>query len=349
MAKLVDEVKIFVKAGDGGSGCASFRREKYVPRGGPDGGDGGYGGNIYLQSTPLANSLVHLTKKQHYYAERGGNGRKKCLQGKKGKDLVLQVPLGTVLIEDVGDNILHDFRKEERLLIAEGGKGGKGNARFATSTHQAPRRAEKGKGGEERWIRLVLKLLADIAIIGLPNAGKSTLLSALTSANSKIAAYPFTTLNPVLGMLELEDYRSFVVADMPPLIKGSHKGEGLGNRFLRHIERCKLLLHIIDSSTGGAGQLSARLEEVDSELAEANQALSKIPQIVVLNKIDLLGDRKRCKSLASPFEEKGLEYCFISALQRQGIDELLNLIDKELDEQKLEQSKGEEKLQLERH
>lgn len=345
MPKLVDEVKIYVKAGDGGSGCASFRQEKYIPRGGPSGGDGGDGGNVYFQSSRLVTSLAHLTQKRHYYAEKGGNGRKKCLHGKKGKDLIVQVPIGTVLMDEEGKDILYDFSGEERLLIAEGGKGGRGNTRFATSTNQAPRKAEKGKEGQERWVRLVLKLVADVGIIGLPNSGKSTLLSAITSAKSKIANYPFTTQNPVLGMLELEDYRCFILADMPALVKGSHKGAGLGNGFLKHLERCKVLLYMIDATAGEEDQFITNLQQINNELHEANPELNKIPQIIVINKIDLIGSDDRLKIIENFLKEEGLSYCFISALKRVGLDEMLNSLVTELDKQNLAAQQDEKKLQ----
>jgi GTP-binding protein len=332
MNKLVDEVKIYIKAGNGGNGCASFRREKYVPRGGPSGGDGGDGGNVYLQASRMVISLTHLTRKQHYYAERGAHGGKKKLHGKKGKDLIIQVPVGTVLMDEESGAVMHDFTKEEHYLIAEGGKGGKGNARFATSTNQAPRRAEKGKEGEECWIRLVMKLVADIGIIGLPNSGKSTLISAITSAKSKIADYPFTTKSPVLGMLELEDYRCYIVVDMPALVKDSYNGAGLGGQFLKHLERCKILLHVIDVSSKEGNQLMVELDEINNELNRANSELGQIPQIIVLNKIDLIDNSEKLKNIARLLGSKGLSFSFVSALKHSGLDDLLDKIGKKLNE-----------------
>jgi GTP-binding protein len=332
MDKLVDEVKIYIKAGNGGNGCASFRREKYVPRGGPSGGDGGYGGNVYLQASRMVTSLTHLTRKQHYYAERGSNGGKKGLHGKRGKDLIIQVPIGTMLLDSESEAVLHDFIKEEQYLIAEGGKGGKGNVWFATSTNQAPRRAEKGKEGEERWIKLVMKLVADIGIIGLPNSGKSKLISAITSAKSKSADYPFTTKNPVLGMLELEDYRCFVVADMPAFVKGSYNGAGLGNQFLKHLERCKILLHVIDASAVDTDRLMVKLNEINNELVRANPLLGQIPQIIVLNKIDLIDDSAKLNNIVKLLKTKELNYSLVSALKHSGLDDLLDMINKKLEE-----------------
>jgi GTP-binding protein len=343
MDKLVDEVKIYIKAGDGGNGCASFRREKYVPRGGPSGGDGGKGGNVYILSSIVITSLAHLTRRQHYYAERGAHGGKKRLHGKNGKDLIIQVPIGTMLMDEESGAVVHDFKKEEQYLIAEGGKGGKGNARFATSTNQAPRRAEKGKEGEERWIRLVMKLVADIGIIGLPNSGKSTLISAITSAKSKIADYPFTTKSPVLGMLELEDYRCYIVVDMPAIIKGSYNGAGLGGQFLKHLERCKILLHIIDASSEEANRLMVKLNEINNELNRANPELGQIPQIIVLNKIDLIDDSEKLKNIVRLLESKGLSCSSVSALKHSGLDDLLDKIDKKINEYstKVSRYKGE--------
>ena len=247
--QFVDYVKIHVKAGDGGRGCVSFRREKYVPRGGPDGGDGGRGGHIIFRATDALNTLLDQTYHREYRAQRGQHGMGKKMHGKNGEDLIIPVPVGTILKDAETKDILIDLdRKGLQVVIAKGGRGGLGNSHFATSTRQAPRYAQPGEEGEEKWLILELKLLADVGLIGLPNAGKSTLLSVISSARPKIADYPFTTLTPVLGVVKLEDYRSFVVADIPGLIEGAHRGVGLGFQFLRHVERTSILLHLVDIS-----------------------------------------------------------------------------------------------------
>ncbi|MBM3749389.1 MAG: GTPase ObgE, partial [Acidobacteria bacterium] len=246
---FIDEVTIWVKAGDGGNGCLAFRREKYVPRGGPSGGDGGRGGDVTLISNPHYNTLLHLRYNPEHRAERGRHGQGSNCTGREGAGVEVPVPVGTVVHDALTGELLHDFTQaEERFLVARGGRGGRGNARFATSTHQAPTEHEPGRPGEERRLRLELKLLADVGLVGFPNAGKSTLISCISAARPKIADYPFTTLEPHLGVVSLDDQRTFVVADIPGLIEGAHQGHGLGTRFLRHIERTRLLAHLVDVS-----------------------------------------------------------------------------------------------------
>ena len=248
---FIDQVKIYVKAGDGGDGCVSFRREKYVPRGGPNGGDGGKGGDVILKATGDLSTLLDLKYQQHYMGKRAGHGQGKDKHGRDSPDLIIPVPLGTVVRDTVSEELLADLTEEgQTIVVARGGKGGRGNARFATATDQAPTRAEEGKKGEERWLVIELKLLADVGLVGLPNAGKSTLLSSISSARPKIADYPFTTLSPCLGMVRWEPYKGYVVADIPGLIEGAHQGRGLGIQFLRHIERTQILAFLVDISEG---------------------------------------------------------------------------------------------------
>jgi len=280
--QFVDYVKIKVKAGDGGRGCVSFRREKYVPRGGPDGGDGGRGGHIIFKATDQLNTLLDLKYRREYRAEKGQHGKGKKMHGRNGKDCLVAVPVGTVIKDSHTEDILADLdRSGNEAVIARGGRGGLGNAHFATPTRQAPRFAQKGEEGETRDLIIELKLLADVGLIGLPNAGKSTLLSVISSARPKIAEYPFTTLVPVLGVVKLENYRSFVVADIPGLIEGAHRGVGLGFQFLRHIERTSILLHLIDISEMGEGDPTENFMRINKELELYNPLLMKRPQVVV--------------------------------------------------------------------
>ena len=273
-----DQAKIFVRAGNGGNGLASFRREKYVPFGGPDGGDGGHGGHVYLEVDPGLNTLLPFHYEQRYPAENGGNGRKSKKHGKQGADRIVKVPPGTVVYDDAtGEQLADLVVPGSRVRLARGGKGGLGNTHFATSTHQAPRLAEKGEPGEERWLRLELKLIADVGLVGYPNAGKSTLISAISAARPKIADYPFTTLEPNLGVVEVEG-ETFVVADIPGLIEGAHRGVGLGHEFLRHIERTRLLLHVVDA--GSDDPLQA-FRQVNEELTLYDEDLGRRPQLVV--------------------------------------------------------------------
>jgi GTP-binding protein len=285
---FVDEIDIVVKGGDGGAGCVSFRREKYVPRGGPDGGDGGDGGSVWLEADPALTTLLDYHYQRHYTAERGQHGKGANRHGASGEDLVLRVPVGTVVSDrDTGD-VLGDLAAAgERVLAARGARGGRGNARFATSTNQAPRRADLGRPGQERRLHLELKLLADVGVVGFPNAGKSTLVSRLSAARPRIADYPFTTLVPTLGIVRADGERSFVIADLPGLIPGASAGKGLGHQFLRHTERTRLLLHVLDLDPSTGRDPVDDLRTIDAELAAYSPDLAARPQIVVANKADL--------------------------------------------------------------
>ena len=285
--KFIDEAKIYVKGGDGGRGCVSFRREKYVPRGGPNGGDGGNGGNVYIEASRSFRTLVDQRYQRLYRAGRGEHGRGKDQHGATGRDVTIKVPPGTVIADTASGDILGDLTEEgQRVLVARGGRGGRGNARFATATHRAPRFAQPGTAGENRTLRLDLKLIADVGLVGLPNAGKSSLLAAFSSARPKIAAYPFTTLTPNLGVVDVPPHGAFVVADIPGLIAGAAHGAGLGIRFLRHIERTRLLVHVVDVADG-APEPAEAVETVERELAAYDPALLARPRIVAANKIDL--------------------------------------------------------------
>jgi GTPase len=292
---FIDETRIKVQAGNGGNGCVAFRREKFVPRGGPSGGDGGRGGDVWMESSERHNTLVHFRFNPEYKAGRGRHGEGSNKTGAEGEDITLKVPVGTILYDENTGERIHDFsRPDERIVIARGGRGGRGNARFATSTHQAPREHEPGKLGEERVYRLELKLLADVGLVGYPNVGKSTLISRISAARPKIADYPFTTLEPNLGVVSIGDpsqpgYNSFVVADIPGLIEGAHTGAGLGTQFLRHIERTRLLVHMVDVSDGsGRPDPVQDFEVIQSELESFGAGLEEKPMIVVASKIDAL-------------------------------------------------------------
>ncbi|MGH7385233.1 MAG: GTPase ObgE, partial [Candidatus Rokuibacteriota bacterium] len=275
---FVDEIDIFVKGGDGGAGCLSFRREKFVPRGGPDGGDGGDGGSVILEADPAITTLLDFHYQRHYNAERGQHGKGANKQGASGDDTVLRVPLGTTVAERDGGLPLGDLTERgQRLLVARGARGGRGNARFVTSTNRAPRRADLGRAGEERWIHLELKLLADVGVVGFPNAGKSTLVSRLSAAKPKIADYPFTTLVPTLGIVRAGDDRSFVIADLPGLIPGAAGGKGLGHRFLRHTERTRLLVHLIDLDPSTGRDPLADYQAIQDELGAYSVELAARP------------------------------------------------------------------------
>ena len=298
--KFLDQVKIFVKAGDGGSGSPSFRREKFIEFGGPDGGDGGKGGSVILKSERNLNTLIDYRYQQHFKAERGGDGSGKNKTGKGGKNLVLKVPIGTQVFEEDNKTVIFDFKKEnEEFVIANGGKGGFGNTRFKSSTNRAPKKFTKGVNGEEYWIWLQLKTIADIGIIGLPNAGKSSLLASLTSANPKIANYKFTTLNPNLGVAMYDD-KEITLADIPGLIEGAHTGTGLGIKFLKHIERCKTLLHLIDITEE---DLVKSYKQVRNEIKKYSKDLLKKEELVVFNKVDLIAKDQINKKI-SIFKKK---------------------------------------------
>jgi GTP-binding protein len=320
---FIDEVRIYVKAGDGGNGCLAFRREKYVPRGGPSGGDGGRGGDVYLVANEHVNTLLHLRYNPEHKGERGRHGEGSNRTGHEGESVEVQVPVGTVVWDEGTGDRLFDFTGPgQRFLAARGGLGGKGNARFATSTHQAPTEHEPGKPGEERRLRLELKLLADVGLVGFPNAGKSTLISRISAARPKIADYPFTTLEPQLGVVKLDDFTSFVVADIPGLIEGAHLGHGLGIQFLRHIERTRLLAHLVDVSEASGRDPAQDFETVMQELASFSEDLAAKPMLIVATKMDAAQDPARVESLRTVAKERGLRFFAISSATGQGLEEL---------------------------
>src|SRR5215469_14093580 len=297
---FIDEAKIKVKAGDGGNGCLAFRREKYVPRGGPSGGDGGKGGDVVMESSERHNTLVHFRFNPEYKAERGRHGEGAKRTGRDGEDVILKVPVGTIVYDEESGEKVYDFSSsDDRIVIARGGRGGRGNARFATSTHQAPREHEEGRPGEGRELRLELKLLADVGLVGYPNVGKSTLISRISAARPKIADYPFTTLQPNLGVVAVGDKKdeiSFVVADIPGLIEGAHEGAGLGTQFLRHIERTRLLVHLVDvSDASGRSDVVKDVEVILGELDSFGAHLGEKPMLMVASKIDAANKQKLTK------------------------------------------------------
>ena len=321
--KFLDQVKIFIKAGDGGSGSPSFRREKFIEFGGPDGGDGGKGGSVILKSERNLNTLIDFRYQQHFKAKRGGDGKGKNQTGRGGENLYLKVPVGTQVFEEDNKTLIFDFKEEnEEYVVAVGGKGGFGNTRFKSSTNRAPKKFTKGTKGEDYWIWLQLKTIADIGIIGLPNAGKSSLLAAITSATPKIANYKFTTLNPNLGVAVYDD-KEITLADIPGLIEGAHEGVGLGIKFLKHIERCKSLLHMIDITED---DLKKSYSQVRKELKNYSKDLLKKDEIVVLNKIDLLDD-KEVKKIKDNFLKKyKVKLITLSTLNKKSISDIKSKI-----------------------
>jgi GTP-binding protein len=330
--RFIDEARINVNAGNGGRGCISFRREKYIPRGGPDGGDGGKGGDVILVADEELGSLIDFRYKRYYKAKSGIHGKGKDQHGKNGADLIIPVPLGTIVRDESSDELLRDFSLHgEQLIVANGGMGGRGNARFKSATRQAPRYAQKGETGEEKWIKLELKLLADVGIIGLPNSGKSTLISVITAARPKIANYPFTTLNPCLGVVKYNEARTFVVADIPGLIEGAHQGSGLGTTFLRHIERTSVLIHLIDGSniTPLNNPVKA-FKIINNELKLYNPALTDKPQIIAINKMDLPESQENYPRVKKHFGDLHLKVYPISAVTGEGIKSLVDQVVKEL-------------------
>jgi GTPase len=342
LAKVfVDEAKIYVKAGNGGNGCVAFRREKYVPRGGPSGGDGGNGGSVYLEANPNDNTLLRYRYNREFKADRGRHGEGSNCTGHSGEDMILQVPVGTLALDDeTGERIADLASPGQRVLVAHGGRGGRGNQHFAKPWHQAPREHEDGFAGEERHLRLTLKLLADVGLVGFPNAGKSTLISVISAARPKIANYPFTTLEPNLGVVNAdggtgkegrEIGRTFVVADLPGLIEGAHLGAGLGIRFLRHVERTRLLAHLIDTSDANADDPLHAFEVINGELAAFSESLTQKPMIVVATKLDATTDRTRLEALRDYCKENGLEFHVISAAAGDGVKELVRSIADALD------------------
>lgn len=318
---MIDEAKIFVRGGKGGDGCMSFRREKFVPRGGPDGGDGGNGGSVIMQSDPALHSLLDLRYHSYSFAKRGVHGKGKEMHGRRGEDLIIRVPLGTLCYDADTHELLWDFQQDgERCIVARGGRGGRGNARFATSTNRAPRRTTPGAAGEERWLLVELKLLADVGLIGFPNAGKSTLISRLSAAKPKIASYPFTTLTPNLGVVELLDYATCVMADIPGLIPGAHTGKGLGLDFLKHVEHTQVLVHVLDLSAEDEGRGAwGDFTALNHELACYSPALAERPQLLVASKADLPLVQQRLPEAEQHFAAHGLDILPISAATGVGI------------------------------
>jgi len=333
---FVDEVDIHVTAGDGGRGCLAFRREKFVPRGGPSGGDGGHGGSVYVVASPHTNTLINYRFHPEFDAERGEHGQGSNRTGRNGGNLELAVPIGTLVYEKTEDGsplqLLADLSHEgDRVLVAKGGRGGLGNARFATSTNRAPRKVQPGEAGDEKFLRLELKLLADVGLVGFPNAGKSTLISRISAARPKIADYPFTTLTPNLGVVGLSGDRSFVVADVPGLIEGAHRGQGLGHQFLRHLERTKVLVHLVDVSNASGRDPVDDLDTVRRELELFQPGLAARPQIVAANKIDAADDPARVEAVRVRARDLGLPFYRVSGVSGAGVPELLEAMWRELD------------------
>ncbi len=338
---FLDEAVITVASGDGGHGCVSFRKEKYIPKGGPDGGNGGNGGNVLLRAATKHHSLNHFSSRKHLRARNGGPGKGKNQTGKNGADLILEVPTGTLVHDAVTDEVICDLiHDRQEVLLLAGGKGGKGNRHFATSTHRAPRFAQPGIPGQERKIRLSLRLLADIGLIGMPNTGKSTLLSCLSVAHPKVGDYPFTTLTPNLGVLKFDDGNAVTIADIPGLIEGAGQGRGLGHRFLKHIERTRLLLHLIDITYKPKQEILEDYLIIREEMRAFGASLDSKPQMVLISKMDLYGpDCRDIKKLKKALDTMGITFIPISAFSGEGIDKLREMISVSL-EQTL--SKGEE-------
>ena len=322
--QFVDQARIYVRGGNGGNGAVAFRREKFVPKGGPSGGDGGDGASVMLRVDPGLSTLLDFRYKKEYAAPAGDNGANKDRYGRGGQDLILRVPPGTQVYDDDSDTLLADLRApDETFVAARGGKGGRGNIHFASSTDRAPRKSEPGLPGEERNLRLDLKLLADVGLLGFPNVGKSSLISRISAARPKIADYPFTTLVPNLGMVQLSNDRSFVVADIPGLIEGAHAGTGLGDRFLRHLERTRVLIHLLEVSTVPGRTPLRDYVTLNRELALYDSELAARPQIVVLNKMDLPEVERKFKQLAAPFKRRGITLLGISAATGAGLNKVL--------------------------
>ena len=321
---FIDRAKIRVKAGDGGNGVTAFRREKFVPRGGPSGGDGGNGGDVWMESDEGLNTLLHLRYNPEHKAERGRHGEGSNRYGKHGDDAIIKVPVGTQVFDAESDEILFDFTEPgQRYLAAKGGKGGWGNAHFATPTRRAPKFHYQGRPGQERELQLELKLIADVGLVGFPNAGKSTFISVISAAKPKIADYPFTTLEPNLGVVDMGDYKTFVVADIPGLIEGASEGAGLGDRFLRHVERTKLILHLVDVSSFSGRDPVEDYAVINRELTAYNEELGRRPQIVVATKIDSLDEPDRLERLKSEARRDGKPFFAISSVAGTGVQELV--------------------------
>lgn len=321
---FIDRTKIRIAGGHGGNGVTAFRREKFVPRGGPSGGDGGRGGDVWLEADESLNTLLHLRYNPEHTAERGRHGEGSNRSGRDGGDVVVRVPVGTQVYDAETNDLLYDFTQSgERWQAARGGRGGFGNSHFATSTNRAPRYHQEGSPGEERELQLELKLLADVGLVGFPNAGKSTLISTISAAKPKIADYPFTTLEPHLGVVDLGEYRTLVVADIPGLIEGAHEGAGLGDRFLRHIERTRLLLHLVDVSSASGRDTVSDYETINRELRAYDERLAERPQIVVATKMDALDEPERLERLRVAAERDGRPFHAISSATKEGVRELV--------------------------
>ena len=334
---FIDRVRIHVKAGDGGNGVTAFRREKFVPRGGPSGGDGGIGGDVWIEADEGLNTLLHLRYNPEHKAERGRHGEGSNRFGKDGESITIKVPVGTQVFDADSNELLFDFTEAgQRYLAAKGGKGGWGNAHFATPTKRAPKYHYNGRPGQERDLQLELKLIADVALVGLPNAGKSTLISVISAAKPKIADYPFTTLEPNLGVVDMGDFSTFVVADIPGLIEGASEGAGLGDRFLRHIERTKLILHLVDVSSGGNEDVVAAYETINRELRKYDKQLAERPQIVIATKSDAVDEPDKVEQLRAAALADGREFFEISSAARKGTKELVSRVAELLQEMQSE-------------
>ncbi|HMK57303.1 MAG TPA: GTPase ObgE [Dissulfurispiraceae bacterium] len=333
--QFVDYVKIYVRAGDGGRGCVSFRREKYVPKGGPNGGDGGRGGHVIIRASSELNTLLDQRYQKEYKAQRGEHGKGSNKHGKNGEDLIIVVPVGTMIKDAESGTVVADLdTNNAEVTAAKAGRGGLGNSHFATPTRQVPRFAQPGEEGEEKWLVLELKLLADVGLIGLPNAGKSTLISVISSARPKIADYPFTTLVPNLGVVKFRDHMSFVVADIPGLIEGAHSGAGLGFQFLRHVERTSMLLHMVDVSDSAPGDPVEDFEKINRELVLYSRDLADKPMAVVGTKTDLAYDKARLARLEDHCRVEGMDFIGISSVTGDGVEQLLVYLARKIEEMK---------------
>ncbi len=329
--KFIDEAKIQVVGGHGGRGCVSFRREKYVPRGGPDGGNGGAGGNVILKTDPGLNTLMNLKGKRIFRAERGGHGKGKGMHGRGGGDEIIRVPVGALVRNSATRKVIADLtRPLQELVVARGGKGGRGNMSYVSSTRRAPRLSQPGEPGEDRWIELELKLLADVGLVGRPNAGKSTLISRISAARPKIADYPFTTLRPYLGVVAMSPYQTFTVADIPGLIEGAHQGSGMGIKFLRHIERTRLFLHLVDLSDPQLGDPYESFLQIEKELLAYSKEFADRTRWVVFTKKDLIQDPKLLEKVQAAFSKRKINNFVISAVTGEGLKELLAALAKKL-------------------
>lgn len=338
---FIDRTKILVRGGHGGNGVTAFRREKFVPRGGPSGGDGGRGGDVWVEADDSLNTLLHLRYNPEHKAERGRHGEGSNRSGREGADVVVRVPVGTQILDgETGDFYCDLAEHGQRWCAARGGRGGFGNSHFATSTNRAPRYHQEGSPGEERELQLELKLLADVGLVGYPNAGKSTLISTISAAKPKIADYPFTTLEPHLGVVDLGEFRTFVVADIPGLIEGAHTGAGLGDRFLRHVERTKLLLHLVDVSSISGRDAVSDYETINRELAAYDAQLAERPQIIVATKIDALDEPERVECLRVRAQADGREFFAISSVTNRGVRELVSAVAQKLDELKAQSTEA---------